>query len=390
MKQIPKFFALTLFMATHLSAGAGPRDDLWRQVNDAVGKGLPKTAITNLEPIIAGALKDKAYAEATKAIAKKIALQGNIEGNKPEEKIVRLEAELARAPKEMRPVLETLLAHWCWQYFEHNRWRFLQRTATAQAPGKDFTTWDLPRLFAEIDRHFQLSLAAEKTLKATSVSAWDDLIEKGTMPDSCRPTLYDFIAYQALEFYTSAEQAAAKPQGAFELPADSPIFLSSADFTQWVDRLAGDTNALAVKALALYGDLLRFHQNDPPPRLAFAAADLERLSWGWNAAFGEDKEACYKAALQSFIRANADFDLSALASEREARLSQQEGDWAAARELAARAARLFPNSPGGKLCRNLVAEIEAKSADISTERVWNAPRKIPGAMQMAESMWVSR
>ena len=95
-------------------------------------------------------MKDKAYAEAVKAIGEKIALEGNIQGNKPEEKITRLEAEIAKAPKEMTPVLQTLLAHWYWQYFQQNRWRFMQRTATATAPGKDFTTWDLPRLFAEI------------------------------------------------------------------------------------------------------------------------------------------------------------------------------------------------------------------------------------------------
>jgi uncharacterized protein YfaS (alpha-2-macroglobulin family) len=372
MKLTLKLCAWTLMMAAHFSL-AGPRDDLWRQVNEAVAKGLPKSAITNLEPIIAGALKDKAYAEAAKAIAKRIALEGNIQGNKPEERIVRLEAELARAPKEMAPVLQTLLAHWYWQYFLHNRWRFMQRTATAQAPGKDFTTWDLPRLFAEIDRHFQQSLAAEKTLKATPISAWDDLIEKGAMPDSYRPTLYDFIAHEALEFYTSGEQAAAKPQDAFELPADSPIFLPVGEFLGWVDRLAGDTNAPAVKALQLYRDLLRFHQSDPPPRLAFAAADLERLTWGCNAAFGEDKNARYKAALEIFIRGNADFDISALAYEREARVLQQEGDLTAAHDLAGRGAKLFPNSPGGKLCRNLVLEIEAKSASIATERVWNAP-----------------
>ena len=137
--------------------------------------------------------------------------------------------------------------------------------------------------------------------------------------------------------------------------------------------LAGDTNAPAVKAIKLYRDLLRFHQGDPAPRLAFAAADLERLAWGWNAAFGEDKNARYKAALEAFIRANGDFDISALAMEREARVLQQEGDLVAAHELAGRGAKLFPNSPGGKLCRNLVAEIEAKSASITTERVWNAP-----------------
>jgi hypothetical protein len=381
MKRTLKLFAVALILAAHFSAGAGPRDDLWRQVNEAVQKGQPKTAITNLEPIIAGALKDRAYAEATKAIAKKIALEGTIEGNKPEERIVRLEAEIARAPKEMAPVMETLLAHWYWQYFQQNRWRFMQRTATAQAPGKDFTTWDLPRLFAEIDRHFQLSLAAEKTLKATPISAWDDLIEKGALPDSCRPTLYDFLAHEALEFYMSGEQAAARPQDAFELAADSPIFLSTAEFLNWADRLAGaegakpagDTNAPAVKAIRLYRGLLRFHQGDAAPRLAFAAADLERLAWGWNAAFGEDKNARYKAALEAFIRSNGDFDISALAMEHEARVLQQEGDLVAAHESAERGAKLFPNSPGGKLCHNLVAEIEAKSASITTERVWNAP-----------------
>ena len=61
----------------------------------------------------------------------KIALEGNIQGNKPEEKIIRIEAEIAKVPKEMAPILQTLLAHWYWHYFQQNSWRFLQRTATA-------------------------------------------------------------------------------------------------------------------------------------------------------------------------------------------------------------------------------------------------------------------
>ena len=129
-----------------------------------------------------------------------------------------------------------------------------------------------------------------------------------------------------------------------------------------------------LKAIRLYQALLRFHKSDPAPQLAFADADLERLTWGWNTAFGEDKNTRYKAALEVFIRAYADFDISALAIEREARVLQQEGDLVAARKLALRGAELFPQSPGGKLCRNLVTEIESKSASITTERVWNCIR----------------
>ncbi len=355
------------------NTNAGPRDAQWKQVEEAIKKGLPKTAITNLEPIIQGALKDKAYAEAVKAIGQKLALEGNIQGNKPEEKIIRLEAEIAKAPKEMVPLMDTLLAEWYWQYFQQNRWRFMQRTATAAQPGKDFTTWDLPRLFAEIDKQFQKALAAEKMLKATPISAWNDLLQKGTMPDSYRPTLYDFIAHEALDFYTSGEQAAAKPEDAFELSADSPILDSAEKFMGWQPAAGADTDSPVLKAIRLYQNLLRFHKQDPAPPFAFAAADLERLTWGWNTAFGEDKNTRYKAALESFIRIYADFDISALAMEREARVVQQEGDLVAARKLALRGVELFPLSPGGKLCRNLVTEIEAKSAGITTERVWNAP-----------------
>lgn len=359
---------------------AGPRDAQWKQVDEAIQKGLPRSAITNLEPIIQGALKDKAYAEAVKAIGRKIALEGNIEGNKPEEKITRLEAEIAKAPREIVPVMDTLLAHWYWHYFQQNKWRFMQRTATAQAPGKDFTTWDLPRLFAEIDRQFQKALAAEKTLKATPIAAWDDLLVKGTLPDSYRPTLYDFIAFEALEFYTSGEQAGAKPEEAFELSADSPALATADKFLAWKPEAGGDTNAAVLSAIRLYQQVMRFHQADAAPRPAFAAADLDRLTWAWNTAFGEEKNARYRASLEAFIQEHADFEISALALERLARLHQQEGDLVTAHRLAKRGEDTFGNSPGGKLCHNLRLQIEAKSATLATERVWsfgtNAPPEL--------------
>ena len=375
----PLLVGVAFLLLLSPSVRAGSRDAQWKQVEEAIKQGLPKSAITNLEPIIQGAFKDKAYAEALKAIGEKIVLAGNIEGNKPEEKITRLQTEIAKAPKEMVPLMDTLLAEWYWQYFQQNRWRFMQRTATAAQPGNDFTTWDLPRLFAQIDQQFQKALAAEKILKATLISAWDGLLQKGTMPDSYQPTLYDFIVHQALDFYTSGEQAAAKPEDAFELSADSPVLDSAEKFVGWQPAAGADTDSPVLKAVRLYQALLGFHQNDPAPRLAFGDADLGRLTWGWNAAFGESKNARYKAALETFIRSYADFDMSALAMERESRVLQQEGDLVAAHKLALRGAKVFPKSPGGKLCHNLVTEIEAKSATITTERVWHCEAGLPPA-----------
>ncbi len=359
-----------LFIAA-TSAAQKPRDEQWKKVDEAVNKGLPKTAIEHLNPIIDGALKDKNYPEAVKAIAKKINLEGVIEGNKPEEKITRMQAAIATAPAEMHPVMNAILAHWYWHYFQQNRWRFTQRTATGTAPGNDIQTWDLPRIFAEIDKTFDKALAAEKELKAIPVQQYDTLLPKGGIADKYRPTMFDFLAFDALSFYTSAEQAGAKPQDAFELPAESPVFDSADKFLAW-DVKTTDTENKTIKAIALFKKLLAFHKDDKD-RSAFLDADLHRLRFGWNKAVGENRNARYKAALEAFAKANAAHELTAMAQYQLAGVVQSEGDLVKAREIAQTGMKAFPDSAGGQLCYNVIQDIESKSASATTERVWADP-----------------
>ncbi|MEI7902618.1 MAG: hypothetical protein WCK89_20400, partial [bacterium] len=122
-----KKFRIAVVLITSVVAAQTVLATSWEKVCQARDKGLPKTAIAEPEPILADALQNKRYAEAIKALGMKIAFEGNIEGNKPEEKVVRLQAEIAKAPAEMKPMMEAILAHWYWQYFQQNRWRFQQR-----------------------------------------------------------------------------------------------------------------------------------------------------------------------------------------------------------------------------------------------------------------------
>ena len=370
-------FALSLVilggqsMDANAAVAAGPRDEQWKKVDEAMSKGLPKSAIELINPIIDGAIKDKAYPEAIKAIGRKIAYEGQIEGNKPFERITRLEAEIAKAPKEMLPVLTAIQAHWYWNYFQQNRWRFMQRTATAEPPGKDIETWDLPRIFAEIDKNFTAALANADELKKVPIATYDALLDKGTVPDTFRPTLYDFLVHDALTFYSAGEQAGSKAEDAFELLAESPIFAGVEEFVNWkVDTT--DEKSVTVKAIRLYQALLKFHQGDKDPA-ALLDADLARLSFGSNHATGEDKNARYKAALKKFVDKWADHELSAMARHAWASVLVGENELVEAHGVAAQGAKVFPNSNGGKQCFNLILQIEAKSAQIMTERVWNDP-----------------
>jgi hypothetical protein len=365
---ISGFLVLVLGSA---SALAGPRDGQWKKVHDATDKGLPKSAIAALEPILAGALKEKAYPEAIKALGMKIALEGSIQGNRPEEKITRLQAEIPKYPAPMKPVLEAILAHWYWQYFEQNRWRLLQRTQTAAAPGTDLQTWDLPRILAEIDAHFTAALVNETTLEATPISAYDALLARGSAPDTYRPTLFDFLANEALLFYVAGEQGAAAAEDAFEVEAGSAIFAPAEEFLKWRPDTT-EENSPALKAVRLYQKLLEFHRNDAD-KTAFIDSDLERLTFGNNKAVGEGKSDRYQAALKRFVDEWGKHEISARALAAWAGELQGDNKLVDARRLAQRGLDAFPESPGGRMCFNLIAQIEAKSASIQTEQVWNEP-----------------
>jgi len=365
---LPWTFAL-LFMTSHLLAG--PRDEPWKQVDAAANEGLPKTAIERLEPIIAGALADKAYAEAVRAIGRKIALEGTIEGNKPEEKITRLEAELVKAPAAMKPAMEALLGHWYWQYYQHNRWRFQQRTQTAASPGADIQAWDLARILAEIGKHFDAALADTTALQAAPIAAWDFLIDKGTVPDTYRPTLFDFLVYEALSFYKLGELGQVAAEDAFEIDTESAIFADATEFQKWNPE-STDTTSPRLKVIALYQALLKFHQRDGD-RSAFLDADLARLNYGFNVAVGEEKSERYDAALDRFIAATAKHEISARALYMLANRRNTDGDAVAARALAARGLKAFPESFGGTQCFNLIQQIDSPSINLATEHVWSAP-----------------
>jgi len=342
-----------------------------KALEEAMRKGQPKTALEILEPILARALKYRNYPRAIKLTGQKIALEGIIQGNKPEEKIVRLQAEIAKAPKEMQPVMEAVLANWYWHFFQQNRWRFMQRTATAQPPGDDILSWDLPRILAEIDGHFTTALAAERQLKKIPVAEYDPLLEKGNVPDTYRPTLYDFVAFEALSFYAAGEQAGSRAEDAFDLQSDSPVFATTDEFVKWQVQTT-DSESVTVKAVKLYQDLMQFHRRDRD-QAAFLDADLGRLNFGYNKAVGEGKADRYKAALKRFVEDNGDHEISARARCQWAGVLQEEGELVEAHKLATQGERAFPNSFGGKMCHNLIEGIEAKSAQASTERVWNAP-----------------
>ncbi len=338
----------------------------WQAVDIALHNGLPLTALHNLDTILTITQKEKKYDEWLRALSQKVVIEATIQGNKPEEKVKRLQAEFANADKTTRPLLQAILAQWYWQYYKRNSWRFMNRTRTDKMSEKDFTTWDLPKIFREIDSLYANILKEKNRLTKIQTENFIGFLENGSLPTELRPTLYDFIAHEALTFYTSAEQAAAQPEDAFEIDATTHALSQSDQFLQF-KPMTEDTTSPKYKALKLYQSLMAYHKEENDIE-AFLNLDIERLNYLKNVTYGEERNRLFIERMSEIVEKNTSYAVSSLGAYYLAKALAEEGDLAKARDAAKNGYENHPQSVGGECCRNYIIELTVKKLTLTGER----------------------
>ena len=355
------------FLSVILPGFSQTRADLWQEVKQAKSKGLPKTAIKHLTPIYEMAIKDGDLPDAAKALCEKIVMEGNIQGNKPQEKIVRLEEEITKTDKQIKPLLNIILAKWYWHYYSRNRYRFIRRSRTSGLDSKDFTTWDLPKLFGHVGNLYENVLKSSAYLQSQPISKLKGFINMGNQPESLRSTLFDFFAHEALTFYMLDDQSLAKPMRAFEIDSDSPALKDLKAFLAWSPK-SFDKDSCNFRAVKLFQKLLKFSAKSNN-RDAILDNDLLRLRWAKQVAVGENISQKYLEQLTAFASENYDHPYSATAYGYIAQELKSKNKLVEAFSAAEKGIGNHPNSYGEQLCKSIKAQILAKSLNIETEKV---------------------
>jgi hypothetical protein len=370
----------------------GGREAAWKTVQQALDDGKPKSAAAALAGIEQAATQEKAWAEVARAIGTRILTETGDRPDDAPDGLILLAGAIEKAPAETRGVLEAIRANWTWGYFQQNRWRYQQRTQGA-AKADDLASiaeWDLPTIVKEIRMRFAAAVGApggpeRAAVQKLPVAEWSAIIEKGKMADAYRPTVWDVIVRDAIEFSSSGERGLVAPEDAFELDAGSPALGLPNEFLAWkpeADARVTDTDSPLLDTVKLYRDLIAFHKDDAD-RSAFLSADLDRILWASGAAVsaGEPGHIADRKqeALEKFIERAGDHETAALGRFHLATLIQAgdgqggPGDLVEARKIALAGAEQHPQSPGGAMCKNLVAQIEARELAFQTETSWAAP-----------------
>lgn len=365
MKAVLVIFCLwsCIFVAL---ADDSPREAAWRKVWEAQEKDQPKTEIELLKGIEKSALAAEDWDEAARALAQRISTEGQIEG--PGTVIKKLDAELENSSEQVKPILRALAAGWMHGYYGQNQWKFMQRSSTGEPSGDDMESWDLARILLEVDKRMELALADEDALKKVSVTDFPMLTNKGELGDEWRPTMFDFVAQRALDFYSAEEVAVSRPVDAFEIKVSSPVFGSVDEFLAWKPETE-DRKSPKLRALETHQNLLAFHQKDEQ-RDAYLLADLERLRWAKQVAVGDSKDERSEKVLEDFVERNSGNPVSAWAREDLGRILEGQKRTKEAHVVFKAGAVAYPEHDFGKFCRNGMKRLERRDLNLSTESHW--------------------
>ena len=351
----------------------------WKEVADFEQKGLPKSALTTVETIYAQAKKESNAPQLVKAILFRVKLIEHEEDAYTKNlESIRTEAEQATFPA--KPLLHSMLAEMYWRYYQNNRYRFRQRSdITADAEeGRDVETWGLERIIRETREQYQLSLADAIKSQGTPIDLYEDMVYAGNAKGrTARPTLYDFLAHRAIDFFGAEEPSISRPAYAFTLDQDA--YFSDAQAFATLPLTTRDTSSLKFQALTLLQALTRFHLNDRDPA-ALIDVDLERLQFVRGHATLSNKLELYRAALEKLEKKHEAQPVSALVSyyiaqtyvETAARYKAlvsdaHKNDLKIAYERCEAVKKRFPGSDGAQYCENLQAQIKQHSISAKLE-----------------------
>ncbi len=358
---------------------------LWKSVEKHEMEGLPKSALNIVEQIYVLAEKDKNQIQLIKTMFFKSKFAMVLEEDAQLKIINDFKKSIDKNSFPTKNILENILANLYWQYFTQNRWQFYKRTktiekadpSTSSGQVQDFRTWDLETLFEEIHVHYQKSLKNGLALQLESLNKYDDILNLQKDSKIYRPTLFDFLSHNALEFYKTNETHITKPAYKFEI--DNPDYISDATTFTSLKITSKDSTSLQLHALKIYQELIQFHIKDKTP-FALADVNIERLKFVNEHAIFNDKESLLLNALKTEseklklheVAGLYDYEIALIYKQQSSQYqpkTNEDNRWKAkeAIDICNAVIQQFPKSRGAEKCLVLKQQIEQQSLQITTE-----------------------
>ena len=364
MKKFIRTLLIILVFSSNLNAQE-KYDILWLKVQRFEIEDLPKSALKIVEEIYKKANKSHNSPQIIKSLFYKSKFVLNLEEDSQLKVINNFKKHISKNTYPTKNILENVLANLYWQYFTQNRYKFYNRTKTAsKIDENDFRTWDLDTLFQEIHTYFKTSLKENEILQEVDITKFSDILQLQKTTKIYTPTLFDFLANNALNFYKSSETSITRPSYKFFI--DNPDFLSDAQTFSEIKITSKDSLSLQLNALKIYKKLIRLHQITGN-KDALANIDIQRLNFVHQNAIFENKESILLETLKTSQKKLKGNKASGLYGFKIAATYRNRPKNKEALEICNTIIKQFPKSFGAQKCFILKSQIEAKTLTIQAE-----------------------
>jgi len=363
-----KKFTTTIVMIFLFSLTTNAQNDfekLWQQVEKFEVDGLPKSALKIVEEIYTEAEKKNNSPQIIKSLFYKSKFSLTLEEDAQLKVIHNFKEQIAKNVSPTKNVLENVLANLYWQYFTQNRYKFYNRTKTQdKVDVNDFRTWDLDTLFEEIHTYFKASLQEEKLLQKININEFSDILQLQHTAKIYTPTLFDFLANNALQFYKSSETSITKPS--YQFKVDSSDYLSDAKTFSTLKISSKDSLSLELNALKIYQKLLHLH-SITNNKNAFANIDVQRINFVYQNATFENKDSILLETLKKSQENFKNDEASGLYAFEIAQIYKNKAKNKEALAICNAVIKDFPKSLAAQKCFVLKSQIEQKTLSILAE-----------------------
>lgn len=378
MKKIFSFLIIFFVITTSIAQHSTYKKQ-WKKVENFELKGLPKSALAEVDIIYKKAKNQHNSTQIIKSLIYQSKFYLDLEEDAQLKIISIFKKEIGQAEIPTKNILENVLADLYWQYFQQNRYKFYDRTKTNEKVDPiDFRTWDLQTLFEEVHQHYQNSLKNKTALQKLPLRNFSTILIHKENSKKYRPTLYDFLAHRAIDFYKTDERNIQNPTYRFKI--DNPALLKNNEVFIRTELDKKDSLSQQLNAIYLYKDLTGFHLNDSVPT-ALVDLILERLNFIRNNAVFDNKDNLYLATLLELEDKYKTHSASADVSFQIANLYNNMADTynplqntesqfkrAEALNICKNTIQNFPESKGAENCRGLINDIHMETLSISIEK----------------------
>lgn len=362
----------------------GDYDELWKKVDSLQNLGLYKSALETVQIIYDEARNEENTPQVVKAVIHKMKFNSYMTEDDAVVAIGELNSIAESSEFPLKQIIHSVAADAYWGFYQSNRWRFYQRTQTVGFENNDIRTWDLNTLSDQVIKNYMLSLTNKDSLQHANIKDFKTILVAYDQSFDQRPTLYDFLAYRALNFFENSEAGLTRPAEKFTIEGED-YFNTPEKFLK-VNSESKDSLSTSLYAVKILKELTKFHLKDKAPD-AMIDLELHRLNYAWINSIEFTKDELYINALESLSQKYRDHKGYAEIRFKTAQYYNNEGgkynpetkehQWEKKKavEICEEAISKYPGSFGANQCEGLIQSIKTKNISFNTENAY-APNTV--------------